>query len=335
MCADPRQNVIGAFQRDVHLAIVLFHLVRCYFRRAVVGHGGSHHQGIGVHGVGLYGFKQVFGRGERHLLHKRHVRLGAARRGQQHDLRAAQHTGTGHGVTHLAGGVVGQVTHGVHRLLGGTGRDHHLFARQVLLAGQLPQHVIHQHALLGQTAGADVAAGQQAGAGRDDRKAVMLQRPDVILGNGVFQHVGVHGRGHQLGAVGRQGHGGQHVVGLAVGHFGNHIGRGRGDEHQVGGVGKADMCHVVLEVAVKRIHDAASICQRFKHQRGDELGGVLGHQHMDVGAQFDQRVGHIGHFISGNAPGNAEDDGFAFQVHGDHILHNVSIPVYSTAVNLL
>ena len=95
------------------------------------------------------------------------------------------------------------------------------------------------------------------------------------------------------------------------------------------------MCHVVLEVAVKRIHDAAAICQRFKHQRGDELGGVLGHQHMDVGAQFDQRVGHIGHFISGNAPGNAEDDGFAFQVHGDHILHNVSIPVYSTAVNLL
>ena len=26
-----------------------------------------------------------------------------------------------------------------------------------------------------------------------------------------------------------------------MGHFGNHIGRGRGDEHQVGGVGKADI----------------------------------------------------------------------------------------------
>ena len=125
------------------------------------------------------------------------------------------------------------------------------------------------------------------------------------------------------------------IIRQAVGQLGDHICGCRGDQHQIRRVGQRNMGHIILEVAVKGIHNAAVVGQGFKHQRGDKLRGVFGHQHMHIGAGFGQGMGHIGHFISGNAPGNAEDDGFAFQVHGDHILHNVSIPVYSTAVNLL
>ena len=78
------------------------------------------------------------------------------------------------------------------------------------------------------------------------------------------------------------------------------------------------MRHIVLEVAVEGIDDAAAVGQRLKHQGGDELGGVLGHQYMDVGAQFDERVRHVGHFVGGDAPADTEDDGFALQLHTGH-----------------
>ena len=186
------------------------------------------------------------------------------------------------------------------------------------VAGQFPQAVVHQHALLRQPAGAHVAAGQQPGAGGDHGKAVVFQRFQIVLGDGVFQHVGVHGRSHQLGAGGGQRHGGQHIIGQAVGQLGQHVGGGRGDQHQVGGVGQRHMGHVVLEIAVKGVHDAPAVGQRLKHQRRDELGGVFGHQHMHVGPHLDQRMGHIGHFVCGDAPGNPDDDRLSFEQHRIH-----------------
>ena len=294
---------------------MLFDLVRGDSGRAVVGHGGGHDEGVSVHGVCLDGLKQVGGGGERNGLYKRHGRKRAAGGRQQRDVCAAQHTGAGHGVAHLAGGVVRQVAHGVHRLLRGTGRDDDLFAFKVFRAGQLPQDVVDQHTLIGQTARADVAAGQHTGAGRDDREAVVFQRFEVILGDGVFEHVGVHGGRDELGAGRGQRDGGQHVVGLTVGQLGDNIGRGRGDEHQICRVGKADMGHVVLEVAVKRIDLAAAAGQRLKHQRRDKLSGVFRHKNVYIRAQLDECMRHVGHFVGGNAPGDAEDNGFVGKQH--------------------
>ena len=71
------------------------------------------------------------------------------------------------------------------------------------------------------------------------------------------------------------------------------------------------MRHIVLEVAVEGIHLTAAAGQRFKYQRRDELGGIFGHQDMNIGPQLDQRMRHIRHFIGRNAPGDAEDDGFS------------------------
>ena len=106
----------------------------------------------------------------------------------------------------------------------------------------------------------------------------------------------------RLGAGRGQRDGGQHVVGLTVGQLGDDVGRGRGDEHQICRVGKADMGHVVLEVAVKRIDLAAAAGQRLKHQRRDKLGGVFRHKNMYIRAQLDECMRHVGHFVGGNAP---------------------------------
>jgi len=97
-----------------------------------------------------------------------------------------------------------------------------------------------------------------------------------------------------------------------VGQLGDDVGRGRGDEHQICRVGKADMGHVVLEVAVKCIDLAAAAGQRLKHQRRDKLGGVFRHKNVYIRAQLDECMRHVGHFVGGNAPGDAEDNGFIF-----------------------
>ena len=123
--------------------------------------------------------------------------------------------------------------------------------------------------------------------------------------------MGVHGRGHQLGAGGGQGDGGEHVIGQAVGQLGDDVGGGRRDEHEVGGVGQRDMGHIVLEIAVEGIDDAAAVGEGLKDQRRDELGGVSGHEHMDIRPALGQRMGHIGHLVSRDAAGDAQHDGFA------------------------
>ena len=181
--------------------------------------------------------------------------------------------------------------------------------------------VIQQDLRLRHLPAAHRLAGQQAAGGGDDLKAILFQGGDVVLGDGVFQHGRVHGRGDQLLALGRQDHGGQHVIRQAVGQLGDHICGCRGDQHQIRRVGQRNMGHIILEVAVKGIHNAAVVGQGFKHQRGDKLRGVFGHQHMHIGAGFGQGMGHIGHFISSNPAGNAQHNGFAFQVHDNTSLY--------------
>ena len=148
----------------------------------------------------------------------------------------------------------------------------------------------------------------------------MFQRSEVVLRDGVFQHPGVHGRADQLGAPGRKHHGGEHIIGNAVGHFGNDVGRGRCHQNDIRLFGQRDMGDLELEIAVEGIHHALVAGQRFKDERGDEMGGVLGHNDLHVRPQLFECAGHICHFIGGNAAGNAQKDAFALQIHPKNLL---------------
>ena len=236
------------------------------------------------------------------------------------DVRTPHGGGAGHGIAHLAGGMVGQVAHGVQRLLGGAGSHGNVQACQIFGLGDGVQDVLNEHILLGQAAAAYILAGQQAALGGDDRKAVVLQRLEVVLGDGIFQHPGVHGRGDQLGALGGQHHGGEHVVGNAVGHLGNDIGRGRGHEDDVGFLGQRDVGDFKLEIAVKGVHHALVARQGLKGEGRDELGGVPGHDDFHVGPQLFECAGHVCHFIGGNAAADAQKDAFSVQIHPKNLL---------------
>ena len=174
--------------------------------------------------------------------------------------------------------------------------------------------VIQQDLRLRHLSAAHRLAGQQAAGGGDDLKAIPFQGGDVVLGDGVFQHGRVHGRGDQLLALGRQDHGGQHVVRDAVGELGDDVRRGRGDENEVRCLRQGDVGDIVLEIPGEGIHHAPVVGQGLKGQGGDELGGVLGHDDVDLRPGLPQGAGHVGNFIGGNAPGDAQQHALSFQV---------------------
>ena len=236
------------------------------------------------------------------------------------DFGTPHRGGTGHGIAHLAGGVVGQVAHRVQRLLSGAGRDGNAQTGEVLRLCDGAEDVVQQDFLFRQASAAHVLAGQHAALGRDDREAVLFQCGDVVLGDGVLQHPGVHGRGDELGTLGRENDGGEHIVGDAVGHLGNDIGGGRGHEDDVGLLCQRDMGDFELEIPVEGVYHALVACQGLERDRGDELGGIFGHDDLHVGPQLAQCAGHIGHFIGGNAAADAQKDAFSLQIHPKYLL---------------
>ena len=62
-----------------------------------------------------------------------------------------------------------------------------------------------------------------------------------------------------------------------MGQLRQHIGRRRGDEHQVGLLGQGDMLDLVGEIPVEGIEHRAVARQGFKGQGGDKLRRVPRH----------------------------------------------------------
>jgi hypothetical protein len=86
---------------------------------------------------------------------------------------------------------------------------------------------------VGQSPGADVAAGQPPGLGIDNVYAPAAQQGQVVLHRRVFPHLGVHGRGQQDGGPGGQQGGREEVVGDAGRVVADDPGRGRRHHHEV------------------------------------------------------------------------------------------------------
>jgi len=152
---------------------------------------------------------------------------------------------------------------------------------------------------------------QAAAGGGNDLPAVAAENVQVVLSDGIFVHIGVHGGSNELGALAGQNGGGEHVVSQTVGQLGAHIGGGRGDEHQVGALGQGDVLHLVGEVAVEGVHHGAAAGELLKGEGGDKLGGVLGHHDLYLAVLLDQGRGQRSGLVGGNAAGDAQKNGFS------------------------
>ena len=99
--------------------------------------------------------------------------------------------------------------------------------------GQKPQRLAHDDGGIGQAPATHVAAGQITRVPFDKAHAPATQRGHVLLGGRRLVHVHVGRRRDGQRRRGRQGRGGQQVVGNAAGHLRHHVGRARRDEEHV------------------------------------------------------------------------------------------------------
>ena len=96
---------------------------------------------------------------------------------------------------------------------------------------------------------------------------------------------GTHGRSHDHRTarreIGRQ----QQVVGHARGHFGQRVGRSRGDQVAVGPLAQRHVRIPGSVLRVEELHEYRVLREGGHRERGDELFGERGHHDAHVGAR--------------------------------------------------
>ena len=152
----------------------------------------------------------------------------------EHDRRATRRGLGGDRVALLAGAAVGDDAHGVDRLPGAAGGHDDLRAGEVAPPGEDPLGGGHDVDRVGEPAGADVTAGEAPDGGFDDVHAAPAQGGDVLGDGRVLPHLGVHRRADQHRRPGGEQRVGEQVGGQPGGVGADQLGRGRGDDDQVG-----------------------------------------------------------------------------------------------------
>ena len=201
--------------------------------------------------------------------------------------------------------MVGDKTHRIDGFPGRSGRDQHLFPRQVLDISDLLADMVKEHLRLRHLPRAGVPAGQMAMGGIDHLHPVSLADLQVILEDRRLIHPGVHGRGDQLRALAGQGRGGQHIVADPMGQLADHIGCGRGHQEEIRLFSQGHMLHVELEGPVKGIYHTFMAGQGLEGGGCDKIRGILRHQYKNVRPALDQHTGQVGDLIGRDPAGHA------------------------------
>ena len=135
--------------------------------------------------------------------------------------------------------------------------------------------------------------------------AIVLQFLQIILQNRVFPHTCVHSWSKEHRSLRGHNGRGEHIITDATCHLTNHIGSTWCHHKEVTSFSQRYMFHVEIEVAIEGIDDTLIVRQGLKGHRGDELRGVLCHDHMHICIQLHQHRCQIGNLIGSNATRHA------------------------------
>ena len=182
---------------------------------------------------------------------------------------------------HQSRGAVADEAHRVDRLLGAAGRDDHVHSDQLLRVRERGAGLGDDLLWLDHPSGARCRrTSARPEAGPDDVHVALAQSRDVLLGGGVFPHLGVHRRRHHDRAIDHQQRGGHEVVGHTQCRAGERVGRGRGDDGQVCTRGRA-LHEERRGLRTTRWHRPPA--DRGEGLLPHELLGRTGHDDPDVG----------------------------------------------------
>ena len=154
----------------------------------------------------------------------------------------------------------------------------------------------------GQTAGAIFPAGHRAVVGIKHLNAIPAQRCDIAAGGGVLPHAHIHGGHGEHGLVRCQQQGGRQIIGNSRRHFGQEVGRCRGNDNQIGLARQLDMTHFGLILQVEQIGIDLVLAEGGKRHGGHELLAARG-DHATYGrALLAEQAHQLAAFIGGDAP---------------------------------
>src|ERR1700692_1702247 len=110
--------------------------------------------------------------------------------------------GFGKGVTHFAGGAVGEEADWVNVFTGGAGGDEYRLSGEIVTQAEDFANFFYDGFGGGQGASAGQAAGRVAFIGIDHRDAAGAQAREILLRRGMPPHVYVHRGGDHYGSFG-------------------------------------------------------------------------------------------------------------------------------------
>ena len=176
---------------------------------------------------------------------------------------------------------------------------------------------------IGEAAGAGHAAGEVAAAGLDDGDAALAQDLDVGAGCRMAPHVYVHRRGDDDGRGGGEEHGGEEVVGEAVGHLGQHMRRCGRDDDRVGGLGLGDVLDPAFIVEARRglavfaPHGGDDLVagERRERERLDELLGGASHHDANIDFILLERADEFSGLVGSDSAADSNDYAWHFSIH--------------------
>ena len=134
----------------------------------------------------------------------------------------------------------------------------------------------------------------------------MLQSFYIILHNGVFKHLGIHGRRQDLFAFTRHHRSCQHIVRDTMSDFSDHIGGSRSDHHYICHLRQGNVFYTELKIPIKSIHQTFIPRKRLKCDGIDKIRGIFRHQHLYVRMKFRKLACQCGNLICCNASRNSQ-----------------------------
>ena len=297
-------GIFGQLDGGCGAALAFFQFLAGNLGGTVIGHGGHAdkriHAGFNVLHHGIVHFFRAFDRVDMADAHRQsslHVGMDDIH------FRPGHAAGTCQSCTHLPAGTVGDAAHGVDGFVARAHGEQHFFAIQRLGRPEIRQQ-FSNFFRFAHSADAGFAACLFADGREKDVDTVALQLLDVTQIGRIVPHFDIHGGGDGQRAFACRRHFGNQVVGKAVRDFGNGVGGGGGNQHDIGRARGLNVGHAVACAAVLREHGVAAQC--LHGLRRDEVAGCFRHGNGNGVPLFFEQAHDFAGFVGGNSAGNGK-----------------------------
>ena len=187
------QNIICPLQFKNKRIIGFFNFFCTDLFWSVICYSGSFDHNILICKTLRYRLKHFSCSGNLHRIHKQWPRQTCLT-GHQCYMGSAETADSRHCISHLSRGMIGQISHRIHRFLCRSGCHQNIFTCQILFIGNLFHDIFQKHFRFRHLSCSHILAGQKTHCRLNHFKSIPFQCFQIILYNRIFKHMSIHSR---------------------------------------------------------------------------------------------------------------------------------------------